>query len=1247
MHHTRSERLRAWLLRLTTLVLVLLAVAFTGLRLLVAAAPEFRQQTEQQLSQALGQPLRLGGLRAVWDGLNPAVVLEDVELFAEPGEPPLQLDELELTLSLWQSLTRLELRPAEVAVEGLRVTLTRHQDGRLEAKLLGRSFPLGAPGQEPRRPLPPALRLREGAVTLVDAVTGQRHHIPRLDVLLSQHGDRRQLALSAELPPGLGSELQLSAGWSGRGEQLSADAYLHGRDLELQTLSAFLPADWPRLQGQGDVAAWAELRQGEPELLTAELQGRALASADGEVQLGDLGGRVHWRATDQGWELRADELGPPGAEAVRTALQAEYRAEGGAAGLLRAAVDRVVLEQWRPLAALLPPGRARELLTQARPSGTLAAVGLRLRHREREVTDLQLEAGLAGIAVEAVGRAPGLSGLNGRVQLDEHGGYAEIEGYRGAVALPRLFRQPLPFERLRGEAHWRYDDQGWSLTVPKLALISAGASAEAALGLRGRHGERPFVQLRAQLADGDVRQAGRYLPTGIMPPKVVEWLDTALQGGRVRQAQLLYFGPGRGFPYRDGQGVFEVRAEVEDAVLAYRPGWPEIKGLDASLRFSGPGMEIRAHRGQISGASLEPTVARVENLRGGDLVVQGGARPSGAQLLRFLRDSPLADGLEPTLAELSLEGQHPLQLKLAIPLRRGSGGPVLDGRLALQQGRLSWPQHRLVLENLTGAVRFDRDGLHSDGLRALFQGQPLELTAATSGRGAEAQIELHTALEIEPAALMPQPPHWLQGRSHWQLSARLPGFRSERAPGANITAESDLRGLALALPAPVAKPAAAELPFRLQTRIDGQGLHPVYFRYGERLRGVAQWQDGELARGTVRLGQGVPRLPEGRGFALTGSIERLDLDPWRALGDAAGAASSPVLRRLDLEVGMLQLFGRSFERVRAEGERDPAGWQLRLAGPQVRGAVDLPAKPEYGPIRLDLQRLQLGPAERGGAGLAASPRDVPAVDVAIDSLAVEGRELGSLYFVGRRAADGLVVDGLRLHAPWLTASGSLRWLEAEQGSRTELNLNLRAEDTGAALARLGLPRSIEDGATEGEAALSWPGGPAQFELARLRGQLALTIKDGRIPSVEPGPGRIFGLLGSLDVTDLFREGFAFDRIKLRLKLADGDAYPQVFRIDGPAARIAFAGRIGLAARDYDQLVTVTPQVSSTLPVLGGLAAGPLGAAAAYVAQRLLKDKINRLTEYQYKVTGPWAEPRVQRIARREREAADAAQGDGS
>jgi uncharacterized protein YhdP len=97
---------------------------------------------------------------------------------------------------------------------------------------------------------------------------------------------------------------------------------------------------------------------------------------------------------------------------------------------------------------------------------------------------------------------------------------------------------------------------------------------------------------------------------------------------------------------------------------------------------------------------------------------------------------------------------------------------------------------------------------------------------------------------------------------------------------------------------------------------------------------------------------------------------------------------------------------------------------------------------------------------------------------------------------------------------------------------------------------------------------------------------------------------------------------------------EGDVFTDNFEIEGASAHIKITGRTGLIARDYDQLVTVTPRVSSTLPIAGAIAGGPAVGAAVFLADKLIGDKVNRITRVKYHVTGSWDDPQYEKFIKK-------------
>ena len=67
------------------------------------------------------------------------------------------------------------------------------------------------------------------------------------------------------------------------------------------------------------------------------------------------------------------------------------------------------------------------------------------------------------------------------------------------------------------------------------------------------------------------------------------------------------------------------------------------------------------------------------------------------------------------------------------------------------------------------------------------------------------------------------------------------------------------------------------------------------------------------------------------------------------------------------------------------------------------------------------------------------------------------------------------------------------------------------------------------------------------------------------------------------------------------------------------------GQIGIANQTQNLHVIVKPRVSDSLS-LAALVGGPLVGAAAFFAQKLLEDPLNKILTSEYQLIGTWDEP---------------------
>lgn len=1106
--------------------IVLTAVLLTALRFAGSLAPEYRVQLEARISDVLGERLALSDFRIEWQGLNPQLLLQDMEVGKRSG---LAVRELRVDLDLGRSLWALAPVLSGLELVGMELKVRRDPAGRFHLVGVEAGWQQDSPLEAVDKLLNNLkrhhldLRLTDSRVRLLDR---DRKHSRLLDEVK---------LLLRELPAG--------------GQQLAGHA--------------LLPEEWGR--EVAFVLEWG--RDGTPSLREDEI---------------DLFAEVHG----------------------------------------------------------LRPEAMKELTVQSdSQNGPVEVMG-----------NLRIWGTLHG----------GLPVMGALESDGHHSGHFTVRAEDGELRMPRLFRGPIPFERFEAEANWRMDSQGWRLDMVE-AIADNEDGRVMTRGTLARRPQQPlFIDLRAHLHGnaGNVSRTSRYLPAGIMRDKLITWLDNSIVDGTASRADMIFFGHLGDFPFADGSGRFEVRADITDASLDYLPGWPGLRKLNGRLHFLANSMHVTAAAGEIGGARLLNAEAAISQFGQTPLIINGNVQGPGQSMLGFLRDMPLTRGaVDRTVAAMRLDGDHFLSLALNIPFR---GRPVeVKGQIELENARLRVPDWGLSVDSLNGTVRFDQQGVKASGVRGRFHGAPMALTAETRASSTGSQIRVRAdARQVPLSALHHHLPgtEFLGGSGSLSVVADLPGFAGARPSEYPVELQfsSDLVGVGNTMPAPLGKDPGEDLPLSVRFGV-GEHIGPVQIQYGERaslLLALAD-QGGGMERLGVHLGRGeVPLLPR-HGIALSGKTARLDVDGWRSwsLDRERGASqdqSAISWHRLDVEAESLRLGGMDLPEVTVKGQREE-NWNLAVEGTTAAGFIQFPMDGGRGhPLRVNLRYLRLpslprfGSADNVGRSQAepsSIPADVPSVEVDVGNLALMGRELGRLRIRGGPDEAGdYQLREVTLNGASYTLDITGRWRVPEG---TNLWYSLRSEHVGQMLGAWGQPDMVQGGRGRSHGSLAWSGSPMGISAETLRGELNLSLRNGQLVKVEPGAGRLLGLISVamlprrllLNFSDVVNDGFAFDRMEADFALAAGRATPRTLYMDGPAARISAEGDIDLVARTYDQTVTVIPKASATLPLIGGIIGGPPAAAALFVAQQLFSQGVDGAASVTYRLTGPWGRPAVERIGR--------------
>jgi uncharacterized protein YhdP len=256
--------------------------------------------------------------------------------------------------------------------------------------------------------------------------------------------------------------------------------------------------------------------------------------------------------------------------------------------------------------------------------------------------------------------------------------------------------------------------------------------------------------------------------------------------------------------------------------------------------------------------------------------------------------------------------------------------------------------------------------------------------------------------------------------------------------------------------------------------------------------------------------------------------------------------------------------------------------------------------------------------------------------VTVEDFVLDGQVLGKLRLAVMPEVRGLRLTHLQLNSDKYRVTASGHWWHKTASVVSHLNATLTSQNLGKTLRAFGYKDVVKEGKAKAKLTAQWKAPFPDIAPELIDGGLELTISQGRLLEVEPGLGRLVGLLNigslsrrlQLNFSDLFKEGLGFDQLEGSVRFENGHAYNSV-AIEAPAAQVHLTGRIGFRERDYRQTVTVTPQIGSPLAIAGAIAGGPAVGAAVLFAERIFKPGIDQITRYQYLITGSWDNPVVQ------------------
>ncbi|MFT3792548.1 MAG: YhdP family protein [Rudaea sp.] len=1292
------HRAQWWLIRLLAAFAILMAIVSSVTQLVVLPwVTNHPEAVSARLGEMLHRPVAIDRLDAHWERTGPLFHLAGVHLGVPAGQAPGQALDLasaglKLNFFAW---ARPGANWTEIRLSGIELALVRDAQG--QWKVAG--FDTGANDAGEQSLDDNALFglgtlvIREAKLSIDDLPNDKHFRLGADELRLKVSGDfLRALGRVRNLDvPDAASAAPVDAVVEYDRGKRDGRAYFGGTRIDLAAVLRNYPLKGLIVEhGGGKLQVWASLRGGEIGEVRAEVDLSDLVLAtNASIKLDDkhdflphvgierLAFGARWRRSDDGWSADVADLAitRQGESALPAQLHLQRRnpaadAQADVAPEYIASAGGIDLGTVASVAMLVEtlPADLRRWLYAGNPSGTLVRATLRFA----DAANFDAAAQLDALAAHPFGKIPGATGLSGVLLADQDALTFDLPQHNAfALLLPKVFREPLSFAEFHGSVAAYRTEGAWRIETDALHFESATPGRSFAGEARGAAeifdaGGKPSLDLSAAVTSTDVVAAKQFWPVNVIPPHGVEWLDQAFESGRVVGGRAAFRGNIADWPFRNHAGRFDAVAEVADVRFRYLADWPVIEHAHGIVEFVNAGLHADVDGASIQNSKVNKGSVDITDYGEGTLDIAADAQGAGKDMLAFVKASPLGRQFAGPLQGVDVGGQGKVDFALRAPMKPIENFQI-DGKVRLDDADIADAQFGQKLDNASGPLRFNRTGFSADSLVGTLRGKPAKFSLAVGGYVGDAQhvVEgrVDTRLPVNEVIDVYASPFkgykkYLSGEANWsaQFSVDRDDAKDKTSSGQRLSVTSDLRGVAIDLPAPLKKSAEAALPLKLVLGLPFLGAS-IDASLGDvlNLRGRLPSPTAPFAANVIFGGEATGVLPKS-GIAIGGAAREVDLSGWMnfAADGMDGDGGGDVLQGVDIRATSLVAWERDFGEAKVRVGLGADAVRVDFDGARIDGSLSVPrTNPRTSPIAADFQRLYWPESPEAPANAAPvgevrddtlNPAAIPPLRIRIGDFRLGKASYGAAEVVTTPTVDGMNLEKVNAHSKEIDMRAHGIWTRRNGFHRSTFGIELKAGNFGAMLDALGYGDKLAGGEITASIDASWAGTPSAFALNRINGgALHMKIADGRIPELDPGAGRLAGLLNlaalprrlAFDFGDLFNKGFSFDSATGSFTMTDGYAYTDGFEVKSPAADMRVHGAIGLKTSEWNLRVEVTPHVGATVFAgAGALVGGPVGAAAGALVGGVLGKAINQATQSEYKVAGTWDKPEIVKVASR-------------
>lgn len=1246
------------------------AVLVTVMRLALPEIGGYKNEIQSWVSEYMDYPVVIDQITAEWEGWTPHLYLKNIDLYSPDNKILIStFHSAQLGIDPFASISKRELVPSKLVISGIELEFTRNDDGSIS---INNTNNIGA--TEPDNTAMSGWLLKQKHIKLENAnliwhdkkKQKEKLKFTNAELELKTHKKRLQISADITLPESGDLNLRmdvfgnvLTPDWKGaiyfEAKNVNPEKLLEG--FEIKTTG-----------GIANAKVWTNWDKSKLIDISSEVQYSDFSLAVKEQVLSIESIKFDFfseRKKDKDWllNINIEELQTKNGIWPTSSFQLSIN-NSLADKQYKGYFSYLKLQEITPF--LLASGLISEEIVNKFDwrtlKGELTNTEVFYDPDSSNGNILSLNTDFKKVDIVATDKQLAVYNLAGSMYATDNNIKLNINSSASEVLLSSVYDNALHLSVLNAELELINSDSV-ELLIKDFNIADDTISAKSSGRIRFDEKNSPFIDIVAHIDETDIEYLPKYLPKNL-PANLKKWFASAMVSGKLLYGDLILHGHTADFPFENSEGNFKAILNIENATIDYNQNWPLLDQLTAEIIIDNDDLYILSNSATIFDASVSDLAVNINQLgaKKQTIIVDTSITGHTTDVANFIKQSPL--NKKQSLRELTKNITGGIDIKLGLNIPVAHGKTTIDGLISFTDTTIESGLPGLGLEKVNGDVHFTNDSSWGSDIDALYHGSPVKLTIPKFVQNksdskpyvisgiADKDFFISELSGFFPALIDSNQTYTdkLSGKTNWSLTLR----KSNNTPGnKEIVFNTDLKGISVDLPYPLGKLATDSSPLFIKTNLSNLLIENINISYNNIYAdfNVDNKEDLTIKNILIGLGKPHPIIETSNKISIRGELEEFNTKEggWFEYLTARKTNAPDIKKKqntisANLLIKNLNMLGNEFNNVNVDLSNPVNGWQILFDGKDIKGETNFIAS-KNNHLHAKFEKLTLKSAEQDEDNNQIAINKIPELDINIDEFVFNGNKLGKLSLLTNNIENGININNLSISKPGLNINASGKWTSIDDIDRSDFKATLKADTIGNMLGTFNFDAAnIKDGQTNMEMNAHWMGTPMEFAMENIDGELDIKIDKGQFLDINPSAGRLFGLLSiqtlprrlTLDFTDVFDEGFAFDNITGSFNVQQGHAYTNNLEMTGPSADIVVSGRTGLSTEDYDQIATVTPKISSGLPVASALF-GPVGVgvgAVIYLAGEVfnaIPRKIDQILKQQYTITGSWDAPNIEKI----------------